>query len=558
MNRNCLAFIHLVVLVLAACNAPEKIAIISDRAMPEASPIRFEGMGHHMRAITTDSAECQAFFNQGLTWAYAFNHDEAIRSFKEAARHDPQCAMAWWGIALCNGPHINNPIMPPERSQAAWDTVQMAMSLRENASYPEGRLIEALAKRYAATPPADRRPLDEAYAAAMQEVYELDVNDSDMATLYAESLMDLQPWDLWDKNGNAKGRTNEILAILEHALKINPNNPGANHLYIHAVEASSQPQRAVVSADRLRTLVPGSGHLVHMPSHIDVRVGNWALAADQNVAAIKADSDYRKLSPRQGFYNLYMIHNHHMLAFASMMEGRSATAIQAGREVVEMLPQEYLRSQAALADPFMGAKYDALKRFGKWDELLREPAPHSFLPITTAMWRFSRGLAYAAKGEIRRATREQGAFRAAVKNVPADALMAINSAHTVLSIADHMLAGEIAYRKGDFDEAVRELREGVRIEDGLLYMEPPEWIQPVRHTLGAILVDAKRFAEAEQVYRDDLAQWPGNAWSLFGLAQSLRGQGKTMEADQAEQRFKQAWARADVKIGASCLCVSGT
>lgn len=561
MYRISLASMAAIVLAGTACNRPAQSPAVNDAAaigdLPsnEVPVVLFEGMGHHMRAITTDSPQAQAFFNQGLTWAYAFNHDEAIRSFREATRHDPECAMAWWGVALCNGPHINNPVMSAGQSAAAWEALQKALSHSDNCSYPEAQLIKALANRYAAIPPADRKSLDQAYAAAMKGIYEMDVNDADMATLYAESLMDLQPWDLWDSKGAPKGNTTEIIVVLEQALKINPNHPGANHLYIHAVEASPNPEKANAAADVLRNLVPISGHLVHMPSHIDVQTGRWAMAADQNQAAIKADAAYRKLSPKQGFYAVYMAHNHHFLAFAAMMEGRSGVALAAAREMIAGVPPDFLRDQPQFIDPYMMIVFDVLKRFGRWDEILNEPAPSEKLPITRAMHYFTRGLAYAAKGDIDRATSEQETFRATVKKIPVDALMAINPAHKVLSIADHMLAGEIAFRKGNFDEAIKQLREGVRIEDTLLYVEPPEWIQPVRHTLGAVLIEAKRYPDAEVTYREDLAFWPENAWSLFGLAKSLRAQGKTADADQVEKRFNAAWARADVKIGASCLCV---
>lgn len=521
----------------------------------EPKPQLFDGMGDHSRIVTTSSPQAQAYFNQALVWTFAFNHDEAIRSFREGARLDPDCAMCWWGIALASGPHINNPEVPPERARGAWEALQMASSLHEKSSPVEQALIEAMMQRFSKDPNAERRPLDEAYAAAMGTVWSTYGDDADVGTIYAESLMDLQPWDLWEKDGSPKGRTPEIVSVLETVLRLDPRHPGANHLYIHAVEGSPNPERANAAADRLRNSVPSSGHLVHMPSHIDAKVGRWSLAADQNVAAIAADKSYRKRSPRQGFYNLYMIHNHHMLAFASMMEGRSKSALSAAREVVEMLPADYLRREAALADPYMGAKYDALKRFGRWDDILREPAPPSYLPITTAMWRFTRGVAYTAKGEVEKAEREQEKFRAALRKVPEDALMAINPAHKVLSIADHMLSGEIAFRRGEIEEALRELNEAIEIEDDLIYMEPPEWIQPVRHTLGAVLVDAKRYQEAEQVYRMDLENWPNNGWSLHGLAKCLRARGAAEEASRVEERFAAAWRRADVRIDSSCLCV---
>lgn len=518
----------------------------------------FDGLGKHTRKVTTDSEEAQRYFNQGLVWAYAFNHDEAIRSFKAALEHDPKCAMAWWGIALCNGPHINNPMMPPERSQAAWDALQKAQALLPHASPVERDLIAALANRYADPSPEDRRPLDEAYAEAMRKGWQKYPKDADVGMLCAEALMDLRPWDLWTDEGQPQPGTEEILSTLEKVLALNPDHPGANHLYIHAIEASPHPERADAAADRLRESVPGSGHLTHMPSHIDVLRGRWAQAAEQNERAIAADQAYRAQSPKQGFYHVYMLHNHHMLAFAAMMEGRRAVALRAARAVVDSVPEDYQREQAALVDPYMAAAYDVLKRFGRWDEMLREPAPPAYLPITTAMWRFNRGLAHAAKGEVAEAEKEKAAFLEMKAKLPEDAMMAINPADHVLSIAQHMLNGEIAYRRGDIDEAVAELHKAIALEDQLRYMEPPEWIQPVRHTLGAILLSDGRYAEAEKVYREDLKKWPHNGWSLYGLSRCLRARGATEEAERCEAAFKKAWSRADTQIGSSCLCVPET
>lgn len=515
----------------------------------------FDGLGNHGRAVSCSSKLAQRYFNQGLVWTFAFNHDEAIRSFREVARLDPQCAMAWWGVALCNGPHINNPVMSPEQSAAAWDAIQKAQALKSGAAPVEQALIDALTQRYAENPPQDRRPLDQAYASAMREVWRANPQDADIATLYAESLMDLQPWDLWTKDGQPKGATNEILQALQAALRLNPDHPGALHLTIHAVEASATPEKGIAAADRLRKLVPGSGHLTHMPTHIDVLTGRWELASQSNEEAIATDARYRKLSPRQGFYNVYMAHNHHMLAFASMMEGREQTALKAAGAMLAGIPTDFIEKTPALADPFMTVKLDVLKRFGRWDELLAEPAPPARLPYSTAMWRFSRAIAHAAKGELPAAEREQAEFRAAVARVPESTLLMINPARNVLAVAERMLNGEMAYRQGQLDEAVRELREAIALEDQLMYMEPPEWIQPVRHTLGAFLMEAGRYAEAEQVYRQDLKNWPGNGWALYGLSECRKALGGD-DAVKLRQEFERAWARADRPITATCLCAA--
>jgi len=516
----------------------------------------FEGMGQHHRLVTTSSPLSQKYFDQGLIWTLAFNHDEAIRAYQQAATLDPDCAMAWWGIALCNGPHINNPIMPPERSKAAWDALQSAVALKGNATPVERALIEALTKRYAEPPPSDRKALDEAYAAAMREVWKKYPNDPDVGTLFAEAMMDLRPWDLWTKSGQPQPGTTEIISTLDQVLRLQPDHPGALHLHIHAIEASPNPEKAMATADRLRRLVPVSGHLVHMPTHIDVLTGQWAKASQSNEWAIRADAAYRKISPKQDFYRFYMAHNHHMLTFASMMEGCSGTALHSAREMIAGVPQEYARTNAALVDGLMAAPYEVLMRFGQWDEILREPAPPSYFPITTALWRFTRGVAFAAKGQVAEAERERTEFERAKAGVPKDAMMAINPAERILQIAGHVLDGEIAFRKGDIDKAAASLREAIAIEADLKYMEPPEWIQPVRHTLGAILVSNGRYEEAEKVYREDLKEWPENGWSLYGLAQCLRSRGFTAEADQVERRFRKAWSRADMTIGSSCMCVN--
>lgn len=517
----------------------------------------FAGLGDHTRAVSTASPQAQRYFDQGLAWYYGFNHDEAIRSFKQAAALDPNCAMAWWGVALAAGPHINFPMMLDEQWREANAAMKRAQALRAGATPVEQALVDALATRYVDPPPSDRSDLDAAYAQAMQRVWSAHPRDADVGTLYAEALMNLQPWDLWTADGAPKGRAEEIVAVLEAAMQLDPRHPGAAHLYIHAVEASPRPERANAAADVLRSAMPLAGHLVHMPSHIDVQTGRWALAVDQNRAAAAADKRYSRQSIGPRFYRVYMAHNQHFLAFAAMMSGRSTAALRAAREMVRSVPAEYVASDGPMVDPYMMIVTDVLMRFGRWDDVLLEPQPAAQLPITTSMWRFARGIAHAAKGDLDAARQEQALFREAVQRVPAGATMALNPAAAVLSIADDMLSGEIAYRAGDLDQAVTLLQQAVEKEDALRYMEPPEWIQPVRHTLGAVLVSAGRFSEAESVYRRDLEVWPENGWSLFGLATCLRERGAEAEAAAVEARFRKTWAHADVEIGSSCLCVPG-
>jgi len=453
-------------------------------------PPLFEGLGHHHLAAANSSAEAQRYFDQGLIWLYAFNHDEAIRSFEAAAAKSPGCAMAWWGIAYCHGPHINNTAVPPERAKAAWDALQKAIAFAGKASPFEKALIGALAKRYADPQPADRKPLDEAYAAAMREVYAAHGDDVDVGALYAESLMDLQPWDLWTKDGKPKGRTEEVMAVLEKVMAKEPDHPGATHLYIHTVENSPFPEKGDKAAETLRALVPASGHLVHMPAHIDVQTGRWGKAADANEKAIEADRRYREISPRQGFYSIYMAHNHQFLSWVCTMDGRSERAIKEARAMVAGVPKEFIEKSPAAVDGYLPIVYEALVRYGRWDEILKEPAPLPTLPVLTAFWRLTRAIAFAAKGQIDDAVKEQAAFREAAARIPPDRKMAINPAKNVMALADHVLEGEIAFRRGAIDEATGHLREAAKLEDDLIYMEPPDWLLPARHTLGGSIEDA--------------------------------------------------------------------
>ncbi len=550
MNRTYLCGFLAAAICVAGCTAPNPGSSMASKPTPHL----FEGMGRLHRGVTTTSAQAQKYFDQGLVWTFAFNHDEAIRSFTEAARLDPSCAMAWWGIALANGPHINNPVMDAAHSRAAWEAMENAR-FRAGASSPvEQALIRALGQRYAETPPKDRQPLNEAYARSMRDVWESNRNDTDIGVLFAESMMDLRPWDLWTKAGTPHPGTEEIVSTLEDVLRKAPNHPGALHMYIHAVEGSPTPERAMDVANRLCREVPASGHLMHMPSHIYVRTGRWKEAGEANVRAIASDADYRALRPRQGFYRLYMAHNTHFLAYAAMMRGQSDLAIRTSRDVVNGIPADFARDFPDLTDSFMGVTYDALKRFGHWDAILDMPKPASRFLFTRAMWRFSRGVAYSAKGQVADARREQAEFRKAVAKVKPDMPIGNNKAGSVLAVAEHMLEGEIRFAKQETDAAVAALTRAVELEDGLAYNEPPDWVQPVRHTLGAVLVRAKRFGEAEKVYREDLKKLQHNGWSLYGLAACLRAKGDATQAADVEARFKAAWAEADMKIGASCLC----
>lgn len=516
----------------------------------------FEGLGTNARKVSTTSREAQRYFDQGLSFLFAFNHDEAIRSFRKAAELDPFCAMTWWGIAYASGPHINNPAMSPEASAAAWDALQNAMREPRAASGVEAALIDALSARYAAVPPADRRALDVAYADAMRKVWQRYPDDADVGALFAESMMDLSPWNQWTRDGAANPGTEEVLATLAAVRRIRPDHPLALHLSIHANEASLHPERAKDAADRLRDLQPGLGHLVHMPSHIDVRLGRWREAITANAKAIAADDRYRAQSPDQGFYGLYIAHNHHMLAYAAMMIGREREALAAIDSLVAGMPESWKRDFAPIADGYLAMPLEVRLRFGLWDEVLAAEEPATAYPLARALYHYASGVALAAKGDVATARKARAAFVAARAAVPPEAFFGNNSAADVLAVADRVLEGEIAYREGRRDDAFTALRRGVELEDALRYDEPPAWILPVRQTLGAALLDAKLPREAEPVFRRDLEIHPGNGWSLYGLAESLKAQGRRSEAARAESEFRAAWEGADYAISSPCACLA--
>ena len=516
----------------------------------------YEGLGGLSREVTTSSPEAQRYFDQGLAFLYACNHDEAIRSFRRAGELDPGCAMAFWGIAYANGPHINNPVVPEERASAAWEALGKATAAASGARPVEKALVDALAARYADPQPEDRAPLDQAFADKMRAVWIEFPEDADVGALFAESLADLRPWDLWLPDGSPQPGTDELLATLDAVLALDPRHPLANHLLIHSVEASPHPERADGAADTLRDLQPGLGHLVHMPSHVDVRRGRWQEAVVANTKAIEADRRYAAQAPEQGFYRLYMAHNYHMLTYGAMMTGQSELALETIRAMVADIPLEFFRENP-FADGFMAMPLEVLMRFGRWDEILAEPAFPDFVPISRALQHYARAVAYAAKDDVPSARREQAAFLKARGRVPEEAFFGNNSASDVLDVAERLMEGEILYRAGETDAGLAALAEAVAREDQLRYDEPPDWIQPVRHAYGAALLQAGRFAEAEAVFREDLAKLPDNGWGLYGLHRALQLQRKTAEAQAAEQRFDEVWKRADIQIKSPCLCLPG-
>jgi tetratricopeptide (TPR) repeat protein len=517
----------------------------------------YEGLGSYSRKITTDSPEAQRYFDQGLAFLHGFNHGAAIRAFKEAAKLDPECAMAHWGIALACGPHINFAAVPPPAAELAWREINLAKNNAANASPVERALIDALAKRYANPQPEDRSPLDRAYADAMREVWKKFPNDADVGVFFAEAMMDLRPWDQWTPEGEPQPGTDEILATLEAVLKLNPKHPFANHLYIHAMEASPHPERASASADRLRNLQPGLAHNVHMPSHIDIRTGRWLDAVDTNIKAVAADQNYQKVfGPAKGFLNVYIAHNRHMLAYAAMMTGQRDLAMKHIRAMVAELPADFLKENALQAEGFVAMPLEVMVRFGLWDEILAEPEHYTeSMWFTRAFHHAGRAIAFAAKGDTASARKAQSVFLERAKLVPKEESLGNNSCEAILDVMIPMVEGEILVAEGKIDRGIEQLRAAIKKEDVLKYDEPPGWLIPVRHSLGAVLMKHQRFAEAEQIYREDLARLPENGWSLLGLAESLRKQKKNGdEVAQIQAKFKKVWAKADLTITTSCLC----
>jgi tetratricopeptide (TPR) repeat protein len=524
---------------------------------PAAAPWQPFKLGPHHRTVSTRVPAAQKAFDQGLIWAYAFNHDEAVRAFQEAARLDPGLAMAWWGIALVNGPHINNSDLDDTHAKQALDALAEAKRRAAPATPVEQGLIAALEHRYAMPNPKDRKALDEGYAKAMGELAARHPKDADVAALYAEALMDVRPWDQWTREGQPQPGTREILQALKRSLKLAPSHPLALHLTIHAYEGSPHPERGKAAADRLRVLAPDAGHLMHMPGHAYARIGDWQGAALANERAMAADARYKLRQPEIGFYGVYMVHNADFLAYTALMEGRKEVSLAQTRAVVTSFPMDWVVKNAIYADAFQTRHWEALKRFGLWEELLQEPAPDARLPLSTAYWHALRGTAFAATGRVDEALKEQAAFEAARVKVPETFVWGSNAAGPVLLVAQAYLAGEIAFRQGGLDEAVALLRKAVTLEDALKYDEPPACVIPARHALGAVLLSARRAQEAEAVYRADLKAYPGNYWSLLGLQKALEAQGRRGEAARAAVRLKKAQARADVTAATSCACVKG-
>lgn len=513
------------------------------------STLRADLVGAH-HAVTTSSPEAQRYFDQGLTLYYAFNHEAAIASFRSAAAIDPACAMAYWGEAISAGPNINNPTMDSAAAKSAWEASRQATKLAGSASRMEQDLIRALTARYIWPQPTERKSLDQAYADSMRRVWNTYRDDSDVGALFADALLNLRPWDLWLPDGTPRPETPEVVSTLEEVLRRAPGHIGACHFYIHTMEASPTPERALAAADSLRGRVSGAGHLLHMPAHIDLRIGHYENAVDANLKGIASDS----LWNQKGFYTLYRAHNYHFLAYAAMFDGRRELSLRAADGLIAQVPIETVRQMPDFLDGFLAAPIHVKARFGMWDNLLREPEPPSDLFVTRAFWHYGRTVAFSALGRVREAGIEFDSLKAACDRVPESRLIGNNSARTVLQIGLPMAEGELEYRRGHHKRAFALLKLAVQRDDSLHYDEPWGWMMPVRHSLGALLLEQGRLADAEVVYRKDLQQHPANGWALKGLAECYHRSGRHSLAEETDRLFAAAWARSDIAIKASCYC----
>ncbi|MFW6083940.1 MAG: hypothetical protein ACODAA_01890 [Gemmatimonadota bacterium] len=534
--------------------AAEHPAPRSDReeahSSDDGSPPLYDGLGSHTRAISTDSDRAQAYFDQGLRLQYAFNHAEAIRSYRAALEADPSCAMCWWGIALAAGNNINVGI-DETGGRLAFEAMESAMALRAGATEAERRLIEAIAERYGPDPLKDRAARDSAYARVMERVVEIRPRDTDVLTLYAAALMNLSPWHYWEGPYDARtprSGTRRIVSALEDALAIDPEHPGACHYLIHAVEAAF-PERAVECAERLASLMPAAGHIVHMPGHVYIRVGRYADAVRANRHAVHEDEEFiADQNQRSVYTGAYYPHNYHFLAFAATMAGMHDDALEAARAVSTKVPLDIARAAPFIQNAIVLPQLTRLT-FGEWGGVLGSPEPDSSLHLASVVDRYARGTALAASGRVDEARSLLGRLRRTAAEAASEA-GGDESANPVLSIAAHALAGEIALRAGRPAVAAERFRRAAQIEDGMLYEEPSLWYYPIRHSLGRALLESGEL-EAERVYREDLARFPENGWSLFGLAESLDAQGRAEEAASVRERFETAWADADVELRAS-------
>ena len=498
--------------------------------------------------MTTQSNEAQAFFNQGLALIYGFNHDEAARSFAKAGSLDHDCAMCWWGAAYAMGPNYNMPMLP-DRAAAAWDALQLAQQAAAGASPVEQALVAALTKRYAGPEYLDRtamRPFNRAYASAMREVADAFPDDMDVQALFAESLMNLNPWKLWTPSGVPGPETKEIVATLESVLAKMPQHPGANHYYIHAIEASKQPEKGEPAADRLPSLVPGAGHLVHMPAHIYQRVGRYADASEANRRAVEVDLKYLDTVDPPGYYGFYVAHNYGFLAYSASMEGRSVESLDASRAAAKQMPRDMVCGMPGM-DFFVAEPLLVMVRFGKWTQILAEPQPDPEYPVLTALWHHAHGMALVGNGMTNEAQADLAALQDLCTSLPDDMITGLNAGRRVLELAAKVLEARIAEVEKS-PNAIALWEAAVSMEDQLAYNEPADWFYPTRHYLGAALLDARRPKEAIAVYEADLDKHPHNGWALFGLWKAQVASKQTAKARKTRAEFERAWSRSDIEL----------
>lgn len=505
------------------------------------------------RTVTTSSPEAQLWFDRGLALCYGFNHEAAVICFEAAAAADAQCAGTHWGRAYALGPNYNNAQMSPTACRSAHEFVQMA-KLATGRSNIEDQLITAFEARYPTADVGDRAARDRAYADAMRALHQKYPHDADITAMTAESVMQLRPWKLWTPAGEPAPEIAEIRALLEGGLAEHPNHPALCHLYIHAMEAGPEPSKALSAAQRLETMTPGLGHLVHMPSHIYIWTGRYEDSLRVNQAAVAVDEVYAAHAGSNNFYLVYRLHNYHFIAYSAMWTGRREVAMQAARQLVAAIPPESLTGMVDFLDIFTATPLHVMVRFGMWDEILREPQPAAELLAHRAVWHYARGIALAVLGRVPEAQAEQQAFRAARAAVPKSRVLFNNPVADILAVADAVLAGELEYRRGDHTRAFVLLRQGVKLDAQLNYDEPWGWMEPARHALGALLCEQGHYQEAEQVYRRNLERYPNNGWALHGLAECLSKTGRQTEAADTKARFNLAWANADIELAGSCFC----
>jgi tetratricopeptide (TPR) repeat protein len=540
-------------ILILGCVCAVNTAAQSQKPAEPPPDLGLTAVGRQHHAIQTKSRAAQDFFDQGITLMYGFNHEEAARAFGRAGELDPASPMPLWGIAIAAGPNYNMDV-DAEREKLAFETIQKAQKLAEHAPQVEKDYVAALATRYSGSSAPDYKQLSRDFSNAMKNLSEKYPDDLDAATLYAESLMDLDPWKLWSHDGKPAKGTEEIVRVLESVLQRNPNHAGANHYYIHAVEASPHPERALVSAHRLDTLVPQAGHLVHMPAHIYIHTGDYGAAVKNNVEAVKVDKVYAQKADKQGsFYDLmYQSHNEQFLAWAAGMAGMYAEASAAGEGLAKRLMPH--AKMMPMLDGFILTSLWADVRFSKWDAVFTRPEPGKELQSTHVMWRYVRVLAFAASGRNDAATEEHKQFLAEVSAIPPESSFTqFNTAKDVLGVATHVVEARLAASRGNREEAIVHFRRAVEVQDTLNYDEPPDWYFPVRESLGAALLSAGKAQEAEQVFRDDLRQNPRNPRSLFGLMHSLKAQQREVDAAWVEREFIEAWKAADTKLNLSDL-----